>query len=500
MSGTAEILQSYLISLGYQTDAISLRKFEDGLGKTGKRVLNVGTAVAGVAIAIEASAAAFAYSMRRMYFESELSGSTVKNLKAVSFAGKQVGISSEAMASSIHGMAQAFRLNPGLTRLVENFGVKVKGRDVSDVMTDFAEKMNELPEFAAVKFMAMFGMDPDTYHQFRTHFAEFKQKTAEMLRLYEQMGYDPEKEKAGILAYTEQMDKLEIRLRVLAQNILTRLAPAFKEAATWLDHILEGWVIITSDNFGSRLYDLMHPEAKKGPTAEGKITTAYTSVRPPSDPKEREQYDAFNASLAKRLPKRTPVVSETPRPSSSSQNASAPFQRLESQYGLPTGLLDFTWQRESNRGDPRWMKSKAGAEGHMGFMPGTAKQYEVSDPYNLEDAATGTAKMYRDLMGKYKGNIRNAAGAYNWGEGNMDAYLKTGMGKYGQPMPKETKDYMAAIDTRLGSSATTNNITVAPVTTINVTGTDAAATGKAVGDQQDRVLGTALRNLKGSVS
>ena len=44
----AAVLQEYLLKLGFQTDAVSLRKFSDGIGTTGKRILGVGTAVAGV--------------------------------------------------------------------------------------------------------------------------------------------------------------------------------------------------------------------------------------------------------------------------------------------------------------------------------------------------------------------------------------------------------------------------------------------------------------------
>ena len=116
MAGTQEILKEYLIKIGYQTDAISLKKFEDGLGKTGKTIFGIGTKVAGAVLAVEAASAAFAYSMRKVYFSAELSNVSVKNLKAMQYAGEQVGISGDDMAASLHKASIALR-NPVFERM-----------------------------------------------------------------------------------------------------------------------------------------------------------------------------------------------------------------------------------------------------------------------------------------------------------------------------------------------------------------------------------------------
>ena len=79
----AEILQSYLTKLGFSVDAISMKKFEDALTTGEKKVLRVGTAIAGVAAGVEAASIEFAYSMRKMYYQSELANSSVKNLKGL---------------------------------------------------------------------------------------------------------------------------------------------------------------------------------------------------------------------------------------------------------------------------------------------------------------------------------------------------------------------------------------------------------------------------------
>lgn len=117
------------------------------------------------------------------------------------------------------------------------------------------------------------------------------------------------------------------------------------------------------------------------------------------------------------------------------------FNLLESQYGLPAGLLDSVWSAESGRG--RNMRSPKGAEGHFQFMPATAQQYGVSNPNDLGQAATGAARMYADLLKQYGGDLPRALAGYNWGQGNM---ARKGF----DAAPAETRNYIAKVTNAMG--------------------------------------------------
>jgi len=252
--GSAEILQEYLVSLGYKTDLISLKKFEDGMGSTQKKIFGVGTAAATMLVALEAATAAFSYHMRKMYFASELSNSTVKNMESMSFAGEQIGVSGESMQGALHGMAQAMRLNPGLQGLVESFGVKVTGRDTSDVMMDFVRALKQMPEFAAAQYAAMIGIDADTYHQMISHMDTLAKKKREMLEIYRAAGVDPDAAKKTILAYTEALDKLEARLSMLGQAMMITFAKPFQQASEYLNTMVDDltrWMVAVGKGEGT---------------------------------------------------------------------------------------------------------------------------------------------------------------------------------------------------------------------------------------------------------
>lgn len=121
---------------------------------------------------------------------------------------------------------------------------------------------------------------------------------------------------------------------------------------------------------------------------------------------------------------------------SGGSGAAGKMAALEGKYGLPAGLLDSVWNTESSRG--KHMKSSAGAEGHFQFMPATAKQYGLDNPYDFDQSADAAARYYRDLLKRYNGDVGKAAAAYNWGMGNVD---RKGLGN----APAETRGYMSKV-------------------------------------------------------
>jgi hypothetical protein len=70
-----------------------------------------------------------------------------------------------------------------------------------------------------------------------------------------------------------------------------------------------------------------------------------------------------------------------------------------------------------------WLRSPAGAEGLMQFIPATARRFNLSDPYRAEPAIRAAARYVRFLQNRFGGRIDSALAGYNAGEGAVDAYL-----------------------------------------------------------------------------
>ncbi|HJW05312.1 MAG TPA: lytic transglycosylase domain-containing protein [Rhodanobacter sp.] len=143
----------------------------------------------------------------------------------------------------------------------------------------------------------------------------------------------------------------------------------------------------------------------------------------------------FGADVAKKYGRKPGAPTG---PAAAPSSAKSLFDRLESQYGLPKGLLDSVWAKESARGTK--MQSKAGAMGHFQFMPATAKQYGLKNPNDLAESADAAARYYRDLIKQFGGNLPKALAAYNWGPNNVKKY-----GLEGAFNVPETRDYVASL-------------------------------------------------------
>ncbi|MGU3283552.1 transglycosylase SLT domain-containing protein [Methylobacterium mesophilicum] len=105
--------------------------------------------------------------------------------------------------------------------------------------------------------------------------------------------------------------------------------------------------------------------------------------------------------------------------------------------GLPVPFLTrLIWRESSFRVG---VVSSAGAQGVAQFMPGTARERGLLDPFDPEQAIPHAAHLLADLKTQF-GNLGLAAAAYNGGAGRVSKWLS---GEGG--LPAETRAYVAAI-------------------------------------------------------
>ena len=104
---------------------------------------------------------------------------------------------------------------------------------------------------------------------------------------------------------------------------------------------------------------------------------------------------------------------------------------------------------EESGGDPM-AQSKAGAQGLMQLMPGTARDLGVVDSTSPSQNVEGGSKYLADMLKRYDGNLKLALAAYNAGPGNVD--------KAGRQVPNfpETKTYVNRVMDRYRLLSGTN--------------------------------------------
>jgi hypothetical protein len=97
------------------------------------------------------------------------------------------------------------------------------------------------------------------------------------------------------------------------------------------------------------------------------------------------------------------------------------ISRIAAEEGVDPYLL-WTIAYNETRFRP-WLRSYAGAEGLMQFIPSTAARFNLFNPYLPEPAIRAAARYVRFLSNRFGGRIDSILAGYNAGEGAVDAFL-----------------------------------------------------------------------------
>jgi soluble lytic murein transglycosylase-like protein len=112
------------------------------------------------------------------------------------------------------------------------------------------------------------------------------------------------------------------------------------------------------------------------------------------------------------------------------------LSRAGSQHNIDADLLASVVKAESN-GNAHAV-SRAGAQGLMQLMPGTASTLGVHDSFVPEQNIGGGSAYLDELLRRYKDNLALALAAYNAGPLAVDRY-------HGIPPYRETRAYVARV-------------------------------------------------------
>lgn len=127
---------------------------------------------------------------------------------------------------------------------------------------------------------------------------------------------------------------------------------------------------------------------------------------------------------------------------STEQRINVAIENASKKYRIDKGILRAIIKAESNFNPS--VTSSAGAQGLMQIMPSNFSFLGISNGYDIEQNINGGAKLLRNYLDRYNGNLEMAIMAYNGGPGTMERRgVKSASDLY--KMPKETQNYVPKV-------------------------------------------------------
>lgn len=239
MAADSEVLRQFLVSLGFSVDKISQAKFDKSVEKTDKTVKLLAGAFVGAGLAAQALVARYADSFEKLYYLSQRTGTSANDIKAAASAGRQIGLSAEALESTINTLSQKLK-QPGMTEFVAGItGKAVAGRPVTEVLTNFIEAFRNKPDWLGINFAEQLGLDPDTYLQLKNNFDEFKKSQQQYQQQLKDNNLDLDEQAKTLKEYNQTLKHLGDQMELVGVKAAKYLLPVFRNIASVVGFSLE---------------------------------------------------------------------------------------------------------------------------------------------------------------------------------------------------------------------------------------------------------------------
>ncbi|MBY8785593.1 transglycosylase SLT domain-containing protein [Escherichia coli] len=226
MSGNADTIKDFLVSLGFDIDQAGANKFEAVLKGVTANALKVGAVVEGAALSIVGFTTQIANGLDKIYWASQRTGASVQGIKALGYAASQTGASAESAMSSLEGLAGFMRSNPGAEGFLNRLGVQTrdasgKMRDTAAIFTGVGQKLNNMPYYRAKQYAQMLGIDENTLMAMRRGMNGF---TADYQSMLQKTGFNADKAAVQSNKFMTSMRGLTSLFGIMRDKIGSNLA------------------------------------------------------------------------------------------------------------------------------------------------------------------------------------------------------------------------------------------------------------------------------------
>ncbi|WP_336062487.1 lytic transglycosylase [Serratia sp. 201] len=206
----AETIKDFLISLGFDIDEAGGRKFESVVSGVTMNAVKMGAAVEAAALTVVGFTTKIASGLDRLYWQSQRTGATANNIRAIGYAFSQAGGSVEGFNGTLDNLARFLRSTPGAEGFLRNLGIQTRDaagnlRDTAQLVTLVGDKLAKMPYYRANQYAQILGIDESTLLAMRRGVKGF---TSDYQSMLQATGFDSQKA-------AEQSNKFMTQMRGL---------------------------------------------------------------------------------------------------------------------------------------------------------------------------------------------------------------------------------------------------------------------------------------------
>lgn len=164
------VMRSFVMRLGFDVDRQQERKFDQSVKDRTGSVLNLKTAILGAATAAVTGFAKISDEMSKTNYQAEKLGADgVKNMNALVFATKQMGLNGDVARKSMQGLYSTLRSNPGMADQLSGLGVDPRDgegnlRSGAKLLPELMDAVSKKPDFIAEQLLGRFDVNKELYH------------------------------------------------------------------------------------------------------------------------------------------------------------------------------------------------------------------------------------------------------------------------------------------------------------------------------------------------
>lgn len=237
MTDEASVIKEFLVSLGFDLNSTSQKKFTDGISVADKAVLGITASLAGFTAALLATT----NGMERLYFASQRTQASVAGIKSFQYAITNLGGSADDALGSIEGIAKFIRSNPGGEGFIGALGVGTRNsagqlRDTVDILSDLGKQFAAMPYYQASKRASLLGIDEKTLQALIKGVGQFSD---EYRKMSQDIGFDSDKAAGTSHAFMVQLRGLRGELGLLSDKFFAtfaeQLTPVIERARKWIE-------------------------------------------------------------------------------------------------------------------------------------------------------------------------------------------------------------------------------------------------------------------------